>query len=86
MSSEVATPIPGGLVQRLASVLGLRVTNKQTVSHRTDRMAALDDPATRRALAELPEHLLRDVGVPSMGHPTLAPDAPEGEALRRHLW
>lgn len=71
-----------GLTRRLA---GLRRRDKPSLSQCRDRMAALDDPATRRALAELPAHLLRDVGVADMRSDRAAP-LPDGEALRRHLW
>lgn len=73
---------PLGLVARILAAFGLPVADKPSLCP-TDRMAALDDPATRKALADLPPYLLRDVGV--IGH--VAPDHPaEGDALRRHLW
>ena len=71
-----------GLTRRLA---GLRRGDKPSLSQCRDRMAALDDPATRKALADLPAHLLRDIGVPDMRSTEAAPQQ-EGDALRRHLW
>ena len=70
-----------GLTRLLA---GPRRPDKHSLSPCRDRMAALNDAATRRALAELPPHLLRDIGVADMRSDT-AP-LPTGEALRRHLW
>ncbi|WP_347266667.1 DUF1127 domain-containing protein [Paracoccus sp. (in: a-proteobacteria)] len=48
-------------------------------------MAQLDDPRTRRALADLPAHILQDIGVTDNRSPAAMPLA-EGEALRRHFW
>ena len=87
MSHDVANTFRLGLFGRIAQTLGLRQNDKQPLSSRYDRMQALDDRETRRAIANLPPHLLRDIGVPGGDrqqddrHPT-----PEGEALRRHLW
>lgn len=74
------------LFRRLVRRLTLRMSDKQALSVSTDRMTALDDPRTRRALAGLPVHLLRDVGVQDARSDTAQIDPPEGEALRRHLW
>jgi hypothetical protein len=49
-------------------------------------MSALDDPETRRAIADLPEHLLRDIGVRNQRIRQPDPETPDGEALRRHMW
>ncbi|MFC3528441.1 hypothetical protein ACFOMH_09665 [Paracoccus mangrovi] len=86
MSHDVANTFRLGLFGRIAQTLGLRQNDKQPLSSRYDRMQALDDRETRRAIANLPPHLLRDIGVlggrrVDSRHPT-----PEGEALRRHLW
>ncbi|SIR14553.1 protein of unknown function [Paracoccus thiocyanatus] len=70
-----------GLTGRILAILRRRAVDKQTLC--VDRMAALDDPATRRALAHLPPHLLRDVGVDG---PVGSSARVEGEALRKHLW
>lgn len=86
MFRDLATPVSTGFVLRLATVLGLRKTNKQGLSRSCDRMSALDDPATRRALAGLPEHLLHDIGAGSLAANPPAHDLPEGEALRQHSW
>ncbi len=88
MFRDLATTTQTGLIRRLSVLLGFAVANKQTVSCRADRMAALNDPATRRALAELPPHLLMDVGVVSQAHRETgtATTPPDGEALRRHMW
>ena len=67
----------------IARFLGLGRRDKQTLSVCRDRMDMLDDPSTRKALASLPDHLLKDVGVTR--HTPSNPDIP-GEALRRHLW
>lgn len=72
---------PLGLATRLLTFLGLVTTDKSCLC--ADRMAALDDPATRKAIAHLPPHMLRDIGVPG---PSAASARVEGEALRRHLW
>ncbi len=84
MSHDLANP----LRQRrhglgLFRFFGLEPRDKQGLSVCRDRMSALDDPQTRRALAGLPAHILRDIGVVE-----LRPDAPpaEGDALRKHLW
>ncbi|MTH64639.1 hypothetical protein GL284_10175 [Paracoccus sp. DK608] len=71
-----------GFAERILMLLGLGKTDKQTLC--TDRMSALDDPATRQALAGLPEHILRDVGVISAAPDKVTPV--EGQALRDHLW
>lgn len=73
MFRDLATPVSTGFVLRLATVLGLRKTNKQGLSRSCDRMSALDDPATRRALAGLPEHLLHDIGVAESGDQSASP-------------
>ena len=86
MFRDLATPAQTGLFRRLSALLGLAGTNKQALSCSTDRMSALNDPATRRALAELPAHLLLDIGVRDQRHSEPRTDAPEGEALRNHLW
>lgn len=89
MFRDLATATPTGLFRRLAAMLDLRSVNKQALSCCTDRMAALNDPATRRALAELPPHLLRDVGVVDQGQHEPGADLttqPPGEALRNHMW
>ncbi|CAM3350077.1 protein of unknown function [Paracoccus aminovorans] len=75
------SPLPG----LIRLVLGVLRRDKPTLSVCPDRMAALDDPATRKALADLPAHLLRDIGVPDMRSTEAAPPQ-EGDALRRHLW
>ena len=88
MFRDLATTTQTGLFRRLSAMLGFTAANKQGVSCRTDRMAALNDPATRRALAELPPHLLMDIGVVSQAHCErgTATTPPDGEALRRHMW
>ena len=63
MFRDLASTTQTGLFRRLSAMLGFTAANKQGVSCRTDRMAALNDPATRRALAELPPHLLKDIGL-----------------------
>lgn len=70
-----------GLSQIIAFLRG----DKQTVSPCVDRMAALDDPRTRKALAGLPAHLLRDIGAVDVREQVAQPPA-EGQALIRHLW
>ncbi|WP_134679833.1 DUF1127 domain-containing protein [Paracoccus ravus] len=76
---------PHGLADRLLTLIGLReqIKPNQCVSE-TDRFAALDDPATRKALAELPPHLLRDVGVnvEQPRHDMMQ----VGDSLRKYLW
>lgn len=86
MFRDLATATRPGLFRRLATMLGRWSDDKQTVSCSLDRMSALNDPATRRALAKLPPHLLRDVGTVDQGRHEPATDTPEGEALRRHMW
>ncbi|MTH33938.1 hypothetical protein GL279_04925 [Paracoccus limosus] len=72
---------PLGFAARILTFLGLVTEDKSCLC--TDRMAALDDPATRRAIAHLPAHLLHDIGaVP----PTASVMPVEGEALRRYMW
>lgn len=73
---------PLGFVARILAAFGRPVRDKPTLCN-TDRMAQLDDPATRKALAGLPPHLLRDIGI--IGHVD-AHTAVDGDALRRHLW
>ena len=86
MFRDLATPIQSSLFRRLSAMLGLDVTNKQAVSNCADRMSALSDPATRRALADLPAHLLLDIGVRVQSPHTPPTVSPEGEALRNHMW
>lgn len=86
MPRELAAPLRPSLVRRLARLLLSRPGDKQTLSFCTNRMAALDDPQTRRALAGLPPHLLRDIGVHDACSDNAPIEPPEGEALRRHLW
>lgn len=47
------------------------------------RSEALDDPATRRILAELPDELRRDLGLDVIAQ-TQHPEKLVGDALRRH--
>lgn len=76
---------PHGLADRLLTLFGLGGRNKPTLCvSATDRFTALEDPVTRKALAELPPHLLRDIGV-SIETPDHG-SATEGDALRKHLW
>jgi hypothetical protein len=49
------------------------------------RAEALDDPATRRILANLPEDLRRDLGLDAAPNPS-QPQRMVGDALRRHLF
>lgn len=84
MSHNLANP----LRQRryglgLFRFFGLQPRDKQGLSVSHDRMSALDDPHTRRVLAQLPAHVLRDIGVVEL-RPAAPPVA--GEALRKHLW
>ncbi|MBD9525641.1 hypothetical protein [Paracoccus sp. PAR01] len=77
---------PQGFADRLLTLIGLRERDKPTLCvSETDRFAALDDPATRKALSVLPPHLLRDIGVntPDDGHHG---QPVEGDALRKYLW
>ncbi|MCV2447794.1 hypothetical protein [Paracoccus sp. DMF] len=84
MSHDLANSRPQGwLGRRLFRLFGLEPRDKQGLSLCRDRMAALDDPRTRRAIADLPSHLLRDIGVVELRP---GDTAVEGEALRRHLW
>ncbi|MDF3854872.1 DUF1127 domain-containing protein [Paracoccus sp. P2] len=69
----------------LPRLFALLRRDKPSLSPCLDRMAALDHPATRRALADLPEHLLRDIGVTDTRSDAATPSQ-DGEALRRHLW
>ncbi|MFH5773849.1 hypothetical protein ACHFJ0_06305 [Paracoccus sp. NGMCC 1.201697] len=76
---------PRGLADRLLMLLGFRKAGDPCLRNVvTDRYAALDDPVTRKALADLPPHLLRDVGV-SVDTPDRSQPV-EGEALRKYLW
>lgn len=75
-----------GIFRRIAAILRLPFGDKQALSVCADRMAALNDPSTRRALAGLPQHLLRDIGVKDARIDEAPVNSPEGEALRRHLW
>ncbi|KRW94734.1 DUF1127 domain-containing protein [Paracoccus sp. MKU1] len=79
---ERQRPFLPGLTRLLFGVLR---RDKPSLSPCIDRMAALDHPATRKALADLPEHLLRDIGVADTRSDTASPSQ-EGDALRRHLW
>lgn len=75
---------PQGLATRLMTFLGLRPRDKSCLCE--DRMAALDHPATRRAIANLPPHMLRDIGaVDAAPRPQTTRDVP-GQALRDHSW
>lgn len=79
---------PQGLVTRIMTFLGLRPVDKSSLCE--DRMSALDHPATRRAIANLPPHMLRDIGaVDAAPHPkparTAASQIP-GQSLRDHSW
>lgn len=78
---------PYGFAARILTFFGLQKQNKPTLYVcEGDRFAALDDPATRKALSGLSPHLLRDVGVHTertdhgLGQPV------EGEALRKYMW
>lgn len=75
---------PHGLIAGLLAAFGLAATDKPSLCA-PDRMAALDDPATRKALADLSPHLLRDIGVTAQGR-TKGPDGDGDGALRRRLW
>lgn len=73
-----------GFAERLFMLLGLMRQDKQTVYlTKVDRMAALDDPATQKALAHLPQHLLLDIGIVNASPMTTKV---EGDALRHHMW
>lgn len=86
MSHDLANSRPQTRWGRsLFRLFGLEPRDKQRLSLCRDRMAALDDPRTRRAIAGLPSHLLRDIGVVELRHGDAGPCV-EGEALRRHLW
>ena len=86
MSHDLANSRPQGWLGRgLFRLFGLGPRDKQALSPCRDRMAALDDPRTRRAIADLPSHLLRDISVVELRHGHAGPGV-EGEALRRHLW
>lgn len=86
MSRDLATRAPSGLFRRLSNLLGFDAVDKQSLSRCADRMTALDDPATRRALADLPPELLLDIGVRDLSHHLPMPELPDGDALRRHMW
>ena len=86
MFRDLASTTQTGLFRRLSVMLGFAAADKPAISPCPDRMSALNDPATRRALAELPAHLLLDIGVRDQRHSEPRTDAPEGEALRNHLW
>lgn len=74
------TPRSRGLVAKILSFCGIGRGDKPCLYR--SRMDALDDPATRKALAGLSPHALRDIGV----HQT-APSRPvAGDALRQHMW
>lgn len=49
------------------------------------RAEALDDPATRRILANLPQDLRHDLGLDAAPNPS-QPQKLVGDALRRHLF
>lgn len=75
---------PQGLVNRLMTVLGVRPRDKSCLCE--DRMEALNDPATRRAIAGLPAHMLRDIGaLDAAPHQQPVRHVP-GRALRDHSW
>lgn len=75
---------PQGLATRLMTFLGLCRRDKSCLC--ADRMAALDHPSTRRAIAHLPPHMLRDIGaVDAAPHRHAMPYVP-GQALRDHSW
>jgi hypothetical protein len=80
---ERQRPFLPGLARMLFGVLR---RDKPSLSPCADRMAALDHPATRKALADLPSHLLRDIGVADMRSEAGTAPLQEGDALRRHLW
>lgn len=84
MSHDLANPLrQRRLGLGLFRFFGLEPRDKQGLSVCRDRMSALDDPQTRRAIAGLPAHLLRDIGVVELRSD---PAPIEGEALRKHLW
>lgn len=86
MSRDLAEyPAPTRLALGLARLFGRLSRDKQALSACNDRMAVLDDPATRRALANLDAHTLRDIGVVDLRRQD-APVSVDGESLRRHLW
>ncbi|GLK62992.1 MULTISPECIES: DUF1127 domain-containing protein [Paracoccus] len=82
LACERQRPLFSGLARMLFGVLR---RDKPGLSSCPDRMAALDHPETRKALAELPPHLLRDIGASDARSDT-TPVPQEGDALRRHLW
>jgi len=84
MFDNIISRQPMGLAGRLLSLIGLgdRGASKCTAIE-PDRFAALDDPATRKALSDLPPHLLRDIGVSATA---AALEEVEGSALRKYLW
>ena len=75
---------PLGLANRLLRAIGLHRPDPHPAA--TDRFAALDDPATRKALKDLPAHLLWDIGVSDSTPGHDCSQTPEGEALRKYLW
>ncbi|QRZ15195.1 hypothetical protein JWJ88_19925 [Paracoccus methylovorus] len=70
----------------LSWLFGVERRHKPSLSDCYDRNAALDDPTTRKALADLPPHLLQDVGVVDTRSDMAATSPQEGDALRRFLW
>lgn len=86
MFRDISTPVQTGLFRRLSAMLGFATADKPAISPCPDRMSALNDPATRRALADLPPHLLVDIGVRGQSRFEPQTNAPEGEALRNHMW
>lgn len=85
MSRTSALSCPDHAGHGLARLFQALRGHKPVLSVCTDRMAALDDPRTRRALAYLPPHILQDIGVTDNRDAATTP-LPEGEALRRHFW
>ncbi|WP_246184786.1 hypothetical protein [Paracoccus aestuariivivens] len=75
------------LTDRILMLFGFGGRDKQDLYVTTsDRMAALDDPATRKALAELPPHLLQDIGVSGSAPQRGGTQSVDGEVLRKYLW
>lgn len=87
MFAEITKRRPHGLADRLLTAIGFRRRPDALINRcAPDRFAALDDPATRKALSKLPPHLLRDIGLNDSA-PEHGYDLPaEGDALRKHFW
>lgn len=85
MSCNTDLARPGHRFPGLNRLLALIHRDKPVLSRPRGRGEALDDPRTRRALAHLPPHILRDIGVTDNRADDAAP-ADEGDALRRHFW